>query len=262
MTSYEVTYYSLDEFASAAEKFGPEKGSETAKRFNGYTDFPAALELARQGWPEHLDATLEVAESAISLCDKEYEMTVFLPVHDVCGTDVDIDRYLAGEPECMIEYPPVPVSKVGKVITLCAAMSCRGDVKADEIVRRGQLVTALALALDQLGHSTELWLDHVSLSAGGNQNHTRVLIKGPNDIIDPERILFAYSHPAMPRQLGFSVLYGNSGHNLNSGMTQAMAPVENLPEGTIYLPEVRMGEYNDAHEFLTRYLRDLELIES
>lgn len=266
------TYWSLDEYASEAERLSHE--SYFAFRLHDDDSWAGgtltdALNLAREGWQDKMPETLAIAESAVTSVFRVAEMDSWLPVHDVAGCDVDIARYLAGEPECMIEYPLQRVSKAGKVITLCASIGLSSRYSAEELVRRGQIVTALALALEQLGHNTELWVDWTS-QAGGRTHGHRILVKGANDVIDPARILYAYAHPSMLRRLCFA-----NAHNLTArdrdhfgvsnhgGYGRPHDPYQDLPDGTIYMPSTLwIGTNNDPAAEITAKLRELELIES
>src|SRR5260221_137698 len=128
------------------------------------------------------------------------------PVYDVSGDSVDIGRYLAGEPECMMDWPLQPTSAAGRVITLCASICYSGSIDAEVIIRRGQVITALALALSRLGHNVEMWADISAMQVGrGAQSRFRILVKGADDTLDPARIMYAYAHPTMLRRLGFAV---------------------------------------------------------
>src|ERR1035441_2105843 len=159
------TYFSLDEYADAAKR----RGSFTvggwssawgeSDRWRGGVTPAEGLELAYTGMSDELDEVLDVAESAVDLCEREHEVETFQPVWDVTGSEVDIARYLTGEPENMIEYPTMKVSKVGRVITLCASFAYSASIDANSIKRRGQVITALALALDRLGHATQILAD-------------------------------------------------------------------------------------------------------
>jgi hypothetical protein len=258
------TYYSLDEYADAAER------RSTGYHASGYGDdwagasFTDALALARSGWTEQLNAALDIAETAVEMCEREHEVMKFTePVYDVCGDSVDIGRYLSGEPECMMDWPLQPTSAAGRVIVLCASMAYSAAVDAEVVQQRGQVIVALALALSRLGHNIELWSDqHCGNSVPDIE--TRVLVKGADDTLDPARIMFAYAHPAMLRRLGFAVGEGHPGrwsrHNkFMYGMP--LPPRQNLPEGTIYLPELHSGNnVPDAHEQLKALLREVGLL--
>jgi len=271
--SYKVanyTFWSLDEFADyAAER--PEHGCRP-RGFNGNVTLDQAVDLAKHGWNEHLSETLDIAESAVSLCEQEHEQFTFAPVYDVAGGDVDVARFLAGEPECMVDYPLTVTSKAGRVITLCASMAYSSAISSDVIVKRGQVIVALAIALSKLGHSIELWADISGRGkyGGGDMLRGRVLVKGADGVLDAERILFAYSHPAMLRQLGIVLVNASreeKGCELpglsGTSSTNPRSPKHDLADGAIYLPEVESDDdLPDAHEALTGYLRELGLIES
>lgn len=261
-------YDSLAEFAAAAQRrtTGALGCTGDSKHDSGWylgASFADAVRMASEGWQDELEATLEIAESAVEMADKEHMTDSFnQPVWDVTGAMVDVGAYLAGTPECMIDYPLTETSKVGRVITLVASISVSGSVSADTIARRGRLIVALALALARLGHATELWIsNHNSISAPGAE--TRIKVKGVNDEIDPSVIMFAYAHPAVQRRLMFAVAEGYPGKwRRRTKMGRPMPPTtDGLPEGTIVLPEICSDrDIPQADEFLRRYLGELGLL--
>jgi hypothetical protein len=250
-----ITFSSLAEFADDVEATGP-AGRGDDSEWTGAT-FTDALSLARVGWTDQLDTALEVAESAVKMAEKEHMMDSFnQPVWDVTGAQVDVGAYLAGTPECMIDYPLSETSKAGRVITLCASVIYSCMLTVETVQRRGQLITALALALARLDHNVELWADLSGKNKAGIVR-LRVLVKAADDELDPARIMFAYAHPAMLRQLHFAALKGR-----NYPTSQMpMGPEHDLPEGTIYLPEIVSGrDVPDADKFLKQYLGELGLL--
>lgn len=253
-----VTFWSLDEFADAVQGYGPHNGG-LGREKSGNVDFTDALTMARKGWADELNSALQVAESAVEMAEKEQMMDAFnQPVWDVTGAQVDVGAYLAGTPECMIDYPLTETSKVGRVITLCGSISYSGSVSGSTIERRGRTMVALALALSKLGHNTELWADLSGGYGASSQWRIRILVKGANDELDPARIMFAFAHPAMLRQLGFSAVEEGLHKSL---MVPPIAPEKDLPEGTIYLPEVCSGrDVPEAEAFLRQYLDELGLL--
>jgi hypothetical protein len=140
-------------------------------------------------------------------------------------------------------------------------------ITPDVIIRRGQTVAALALALGQLGYSTEIWADwHAgSINGSGKDVQIRTLVKGPQDALDPERVIYALAHPSMLRVLGFATIRTAPREWLKSiseGLGQPRNPIEDMPEGTIYLPCLRSNrDVPDAAEQLTEWLRQLEIID-
>src|SRR5579872_114125 len=147
----QVIYRSLAEYADGAVKRCRGHGRVySGSDFAGYATWEQALNMARSGWHDELDTALELAESAVALAEREHMTDTFQPVWDVSGAEVDVARYLSGEPECMIDFPLSKTSKSGRVISMCASISVSGSVRPDTIQRRGQVITALAMALDRL----------------------------------------------------------------------------------------------------------------
>ena len=264
------THWSLGEFADYSAKHA---GDKRAKRyatldFANVGSFDEALNLAKHGWSEQLPAAMAIAESAIEMASKEHMTDTFNPVWDVSGAEVDVARYLSGEPECMIDFPLSKTSKQGRVITLVASLSTSAAVEADTMIRRGQVIVALALALSRLGHSVEIWAD-CSTSRHSVTACERVLIKGVNDEIDAAQLMFALAHPAMLRCLAFGAKdgfpdewgkeLGYSGYGRPAPRTKA--DIAQYPEGTIFLPELRSySDVPNADQFLRKYLGELGLL--
>jgi hypothetical protein len=222
-------------------------------------------DLAVNGWDKEAQAAVDVADGAIETIEQEHEIPSFQPLWDVTGSVVDIDRYLSGEPENMIDFTPAPITKFGRVIVLCASVSFSGSIRPATIKRRGQTVAALAFALNSMGFATELWAD---LSASGSRHtvHARTLVKGANDELDPARIMFAYSHPAMLRGLALPAMHAypdafKQALGVGSSYGSPKDPKRDLPEGTIYLPSVCSdSDVPEAAEALLGYLRDLGIV--
>lgn len=252
-----VTYWSLDEYADAMEKQGIAKGTGSEDPAFAGATWDESLNMARKGWTRQLKVALEIAESAVTMAEREHMVDSFnQPVWDVTGAQVDVGAYLAGTPECMVDYPLSETSKAGRVIALCASISYSSAVGSESIKLRGRTMVALAMALSRLGHNTELWAD-LSGGHGDREFRIRVLVKGANDELDPARVMFAYAHPAMLRQLHFAALEGR-GWPSNQ---LVMPPKRDLPEGTIYLPElVSAHDMPEADEFLRAHLGELGLL--
>jgi hypothetical protein len=109
-TTIRRTYDSLSDFADYAENFSSEvtTGRESphwAYGEPGHFGNDAAFRLARDGWQSKQDEAINIAEEAIREIETEMDIDRWEPVWDVTGGAVDIGQYLAGEPECMMEYP-------------------------------------------------------------------------------------------------------------------------------------------------------------
>jgi hypothetical protein len=244
-------------------------GRDLREDWHGISSAQEARKLTSEGWHTEADTALRIATEAIESVEREHEMTSFRPVWDVTGCEVDVARYLASEPENMIDYEIVPTTRSGRVIVLCASVAYSSGISVENIKRRGYGVAALAFALSKLGFATELWAD---LSATSHDGETvgrfRVQVKGPNDALDPALIMFAYSHPAMLRTLFVPAMHEMPWRfqerlNVGKGYGTPTDPKRDLPEGTIYLPSVRSeADIPEAKETLLIYLRELGILEN
>jgi hypothetical protein len=229
-----------------------------------------AHELARDGWTEQTDAIYEIVDRALELVEREQPFETLKHYASVSGGGIDIAAYLSGVPECMTEYEPQPISRAGRTVALVASGSYSAAVSTENMVKRGSAVTALALALERTQHAVEIWLDH-SYGTFGNTDQvyrSRVLVKGPRDVIDPERIAFALAHPSSFRRLGFAAalrapkaVRDAIGIGAGGGYGLPTNPALDLPDGTIYLDAVlSSADVPDPDRFVTARLKKLGLI--
>jgi hypothetical protein len=205
-------------------------------------------EMVRNGWALYLPVALEIAESVVVTSLKLHEASAFVPAWDVSGAEVDVARYLSGEPECMIDFPLRQTVTAGRVITLVSSADANAG---SDWLSRGILATALGLALARMGYATEMWADNYGYSHGTNrcEQYQRILIKSTSDEIDPARLMFAFGNNEMLVELAFGVFdsykklgpdYGRwhrgFGNSDRGGATPRTAELEALyPEGTIFL---------------------------
>lgn len=272
-THIRSTYDSMEAFANDVDvraSQGPGRyilESESNREWRGGT-LTEMLEYGRYGWTGETVSALEAAEDAIRAVGKDNDLTTFRQEWEVAGSEIDIPLFLAGQPECMIEYPVHPQVSRDRVVTLAASCSISGSISADSIRKRGQVVTAFALALSKLGFSLELWLDFTATDFNGNHTVScRILVKGANDVTDPSRIQFAFAHPGVLRALMFGWEHGLPGKyrkalHVGSRYGTPAPCVQDLPDGTIYLPEVRSSrEIPDLDKGLMDLLTKLGVIE-
>lgn len=268
---HHLTYPSVLALAEASEPGNRYNEGKITPGFNGVSSREEAHDLAVNGWQDQSEEVLSLVESAVESVAAEFNLPAFRSVWDVSGCEVDVGRYLAGEPENMIDYEMVATPRSGRVITLVASAAYSGSISTETIKERGLGIAALAMALGRLGFATELWSDWSVSNLGGGKGETmgrvRTLVKGPNDELDVSRIMFAYAHPAMLRVLYFDaihqlpqIVHGELGIGRNYGYPTD--PKEDLPEGTIYLPSVRSGyDVPEARDLLIGHLRSLGIIE-
>lgn len=264
------TFDSVAEYADSAEKNlsrvrrSVGMGSSWSFGEPGH-DMADAFEMARYGWQSKQDEAIEIAEDAIKAVETEIDLPKWEPIWDVSGGCVDVGAFLSGVPECMIEYPINPVASIGRVVTICTSVSASGSIDGESLIKRGTMIAALAMLLEQMGYNTEIWTD-LSAAGGRYKLHERVLVKSANDMIDPSRVLYAVANPSFLRVLGFASMWNlpedfKSGLHVGSGYGSPMTPERNLPEGTLYMDEMYSGVNYDVKTELIGNLRKLGIIE-
>jgi hypothetical protein len=266
-----MEFSSVADLAEAADRCALDRvrDPERCEQFAGVT-FKESLRMAREGWTDELASTMEIAESAVSMAQQEHAMDSFSdPVWDVTGAQVDIGAFLAGTPECMIDYPLTITSKVGRVITLVVSTSFSSTLSLDTLTRRGRVIAAFALALARMGHAIEIWADSTPVHPKDENRRLiqRTLVKGVNDELDPGILMFALGHPSFLRNLLLGTRGKLSGHwkaFADTGGYPAPRPEDYMaqyPEGTIFLPELKSNhDIPSADEFLRKYLGELGLL--
>jgi hypothetical protein len=264
-----LTCWSVRELGDMAQKYALDRIRTESHAEFAMATLEESLVMAREGWRDQLESALELAESAVTMAVREHEVDTFAPVWDVTGAEVDVARFLSGEPECMIDFPLTRTSKEGRVITLVVSSSYSSVISHDTLIRRGQVITAFALALARLGHAIEIWTDSTPVDVKNAKRRLiqRTLIKGVDDELDPAVIMFALGHPSFLRNLMHGCrgkLKGPWETFAKSGGTPTPRPadyVASYPEGTIFLPELRSSsDVPDADTFLRKYLGELGLL--
>lgn len=273
---YSITFDSVRELARVGlthlDKYLAERSFSQRK---GWFDVKSKGELEKlgaEGWEVEAAEAMDIAQKAVDEVEREYDMPAFHPIWDVAGCEVDVARYLANEPENMIDYEIVPTTRAGRVIVLCASISYSSAITNETIKKRGHGMAALAFALNKLGFATEIWADLSATEKINNKErrmNMRVLVKGPNDAIDPATIMFAFSHPAMLRAFGLSAMYEMPedwrkalGVVPHGGHGTPTSPKEDLSEEAIYLPEIRSNhDVPEAHDLLIGHLKLLGIVE-
>jgi hypothetical protein len=136
---------------------------------------------------------------------QRYIMPTFNPVFDVSGGAVDIDRFLMGEPENMIEQELMPTAKHGKVVRLIVASTVNCMITQETINARGAAIIGLIQALAMAQHTLEIWR-HDGTSVGANTWQCVTLLKRPEDVLDIDSLMFGLAHPGMLRRIIFSAM--------------------------------------------------------
>lgn len=217
------------------------------------TTFKAAQKLASTGWDEPMVEVNRFAEHVEANMDTDLFQTSFESRFDVAGAEVAIDRFLSGEPECMIESTPIRISRQGRAVRLVVTGGALAEVEAENIRNRGAAIVALADVLARCQHPVEIWVGW-QVKIGDKHLMHAVKVQNANDPLDVPRLLFAIAHPACHRRLTFRAreLCPDRWHNASSqgyGATEGVhaASLPDEVENTIYLGPIRANdEWSEA----------------
>jgi hypothetical protein len=149
---------------------------------NGVTDIETQI---RKMAEEFADATGSTADA-------------FATVYAETGDDVDIARYLSGEPEHMMSSVLVPTSG-SKVVSLCVNLSANAGVDTSAMIRRGAAACVLADTLERSGYRVEITAV-ACFHNKGNTARLTVPIKTAGESLDIARVAYALAHPSMLRR--------------------------------------------------------------
>jgi hypothetical protein len=188
--------------AVAEAKKAPPRGSTASRerktRWSGES-FEAACKMAVEG--DHAsarDLSLRVgAMASIRTAKRAVQRW------DVSGSSVDVGRFMAMEPECMIETvrarKPTPVLKLGIERAVFSTTS------QETIRQTGASVLAAVEALRVAGVPVELW---VTCSQSGDSFATvsvQVLVQKAGRPVDKDVVAFWTVNPAAFRRIAFAV---------------------------------------------------------
>lgn len=228
-----------------------------------------AVRRATSGWPEPVHEALNFADEVRFDIEDEYQL-VFTPSvkHDLSGQIVDVVRFLAEEPESMMDIQVEERSKPVVKILINAAASYR--VKPEVIVRRGAIIVALIDLLESMNMRCEVIMV-VALQndvRGGKENALQyfVTLKRPDHPLMVDALMFMVANPGSLRRIAFSVMETEP-KSVRTGMDIHKwggygYPAEPIPyPHDIYVPPISMSstEFNSdegAKAWLLEVLRD------
>lgn len=163
-----------------------------------------ACDLAYNGWSEvrpEVDKLLGDLEPRLAEAFGEY----FVTDMQVSGASVDVGVFVTGEPECMMNFVPVPDARMGRVIKIVVAGTASHNIPSEHIRRRGIAVLALVDVIHKMGLGIELWWDSSITGSGTTTYSTAVKLHDSNEPLDINTVMFGLAHPSMLRRLTFSV---------------------------------------------------------
>jgi len=260
----------FDSFGEYLDYHRERPGKKTWGSFNGAKSVAAAVTLAHTGMNAEGLKAIQLASSLLPNLDALTVSTEWQMVNDVTGGGVDLDAYLRGEPECMLNFFPVSDQVVAPIVTLVIATGILGHVSDTAITERGKRVMALLAAIELAGVQCEIWSDsttHGRRSGGDVTGRISVRLKAAGEAFDAGTMMYAMTHDSMHRTLGFNTkdhfpagkfregMGGNAGYG--STALGDLIHADDYPAGTVYIPALRSNSdtLNVEHA-----LRDLGLL--
>lgn len=188
---------------------GASQRPDSEDGWTGTKSFAAAVALQREGWHQSrpkVDALLEPLREKLA----DRLGIVSERSHDIIGYEPDIDRFLAGELECMFEDVFVEAPKMGKVHTLLISGVVNAYVTADELMKRGVAIVALVEAFQMVGTDLEIWLEDSYGSPDGKRTFTTLVrLHQAGQNLDIDQIMFPLAHPSWLRRFSFAACEAN-----------------------------------------------------
>ena len=218
---------------------GSPASRESGSDWTGTKNFQAAMDLARKGWAEGLEKIKAMSEEIWKVVGQEIKKQTFQ--YDVCGDVVDVDRYLSGEPENMIQFTEEQAVGHGKVIKIWVNTVASAGVTTETMFYRGAAVVALVDALEKLGFSCEVaTIDAISERWTGDKNVLRynVTLRSAGEALDLDRLAFALANASWFRRLIFSAMEQES---------PALRRQFRIGTGSYGCPEEARGATSDEH---------------
>lgn len=171
--------------------------------FYGEAEWEDTVKLANHGWVEQINNVNLMTEEIRDELKIDLQKAMD-PYWDVQGVSFNMDRYLTGEPECVMNIRPIEVAKPGRVITLLVSCSASAGVNQQKLIERGLAICGLIEALRYMQHGVEVWVEQ-TVTRGSDMLSTLVNVKQASEHMDMGKVIFAIAHPTMLRRMVFSV---------------------------------------------------------
>lgn len=195
-----IKQFTLDEAIARAILEPPANATASRKDDGDFIDvsFEESVRMARHGDPT----------TALDLKRRVGALASFMPApratqrYGVAGSTVDVGRFLAGEPENMVET--VRARRATPVIKIAIERSVPYYVTPSDIRATGASVLAGIEALRTAGVPSEIWCTYTT-NSGGYKVSSQVLVQEAGRPIDIDRLAFWACNPGSLRRIGFSI---------------------------------------------------------
>ena len=179
--------------------------SETPEWF-GTRSIEEAITLCRTGWPEGLERVQKMsARISDDLVKKLYIPEVRF---DVTGDQLDVGRFVNGEPEDFMVLDMAEVEQQPKIIRIVISMFLSAGVSQEALFGKGAAICALVDALEK--HGKRVIIDTVygltGTRRGADVTRTWIRIKEADAPVQLANLVFVLAHTSMIRRLLFHTI--------------------------------------------------------
>jgi len=220
-----------------------------SKSFYGTDSFEIADDIAncRTEWTDGKKMLEELRNKHPEMFTPQIEGVSMQFVHDVAGCQVDIGRYMDGEPECMYEYMFSESDKNGKIVDVYYQFNNSCGISSQDMISYGIAVLALVDNLESRGFSCNLYAVGITAEGSDVENIT-ITIKEAGETLNVEAIMYAF-HTSFFRRHWFAFherqkyctgVYGSPCKPNEYANEDVMLNYNDNPLKSFYIPSVNM----------------------
>lgn len=233
---------------ASREPWDPDRDRQSRSGSFSFTlsnNFEEAAHLALYGWPDGRDR-IRAAEwpSAREIMGWNDDPSGAREL-DVAGSEVDLDAYLDGDPECQWEFCEGPVRS--PVVTLLVNTGVSWNIETEWIIRRGLAICSLIDALEEQGLRVELRAYDSTKRQKGEINYKKgqlghsFQIKAADAHLDRDKAVFVLAHPSAQRRIMFGVQEQHENDTWKGYMRRNYGTPVDLPENDIPADTIHVG---------------------
>jgi hypothetical protein len=262
----QLYFEDLDEFWKYSFQDSQARRKESRNNPNSWAGgltWEQAKQMARNGWREGMQEIDKYRAKIVPIVTEK--VLRLKQIYSVAGYNVDVGSFMANEPECFLSREYEERNYPGQIYKIVASISFSAAITPETIIQRGAMICALIDAIEFAGHRAEV-ICNVALAVEDSSEYRQgkykengwlevsVTLKKVSQPLEMSDLAFCLSHPAMLRQIMFSVaeLEGWSDFIYNYGY-----PAEASDQGDIYVKEIFSGTVSDE-EAINWVLSELE----
>lgn len=190
------------------ERSSRREATDSRKPWQGTRTYEEGVELATHGWSKgrhDAEVMADIMEGQVGVRSEP----TFVTKMAAFGARPSIPHYLAGDPECMVDYQLTNVERTGRLVRMFLDVGGSAGFKPKVFMARASAVLALIETLNRQGDQVELHAGHMLYPPGGNVNGpvaiNSTLVHAAGAVLDPDAVAFACGHPSMLRRVSFAI---------------------------------------------------------